>query len=82
MIGCVSSIAVPPEDGGPAPDGAWCNPDGRGLGASPAIAPGDGQDANLWVKRPGESDGTCNGGPGAGIFWSDYALGLAQRSAL
>ena len=41
-------------------------------------------DAYLWVKRPGESDGTCNGGPAAGgCAWSpDYALGLAQRALL
>jgi endoglucanase len=34
-------------------------------------------DAFLWIKPPGESDGTCNGGPGAGQFWVDYALALA-----
>jgi len=32
------------------------------------------------VKHPGESDGTCNGGPTAGTFWTDYAIGLAQRA--
>ena len=66
---------------GPAPGGEWCNPAGRGLGAPPAIAPGGGPDANLWIKRPGESDGTCNGGPAAGVFWPTYAIGLAQRAA-
>jgi cellulase/cellobiase CelA1 len=35
----------------------------------------------FWIKRPGESDGTCNGGPPAGQWWADYALGLAQRAA-
>jgi endoglucanase len=67
---------------GPAPAGEWCNPAGRGLGASPSVATGTGPDANLWVKRPGESDGTCNGGPSAGIWWPQYAVGLAQRAAL
>jgi len=38
-------------------------------------------DAYLWIKTPGESDGTCNGGPKAGQWWADYALGLA-RSAM
>jgi endoglucanase len=38
-------------------------------------------DAFLWIKAPGESDGTCNGGPSAGTWWPDYALGLAQRAA-
>jgi endoglucanase len=36
-------------------------------------------DAYLWIKYPGESDGPCNGGPTAGQWWADYALGLAQR---
>ena len=66
---------------GPAPDGAWCNPSGRALGAKPGT-PGDYRlDWDLWVKRPGESDGTCNGGPVAGAFWPAYADGLAQRAA-
>ncbi len=31
----------------------------------------------LWIKRPGESDGDCKGGPKAGDWWPEYALGLA-----
>jgi len=59
----------------------WCNPPGRALGAKPTAATGDViVDAFLWVKRPGESDGTCNGGPPAGTWWRDYAIGLAQRA--
>ncbi|MEW2037650.1 glycoside hydrolase family 6 protein, partial [Streptomyces sp. NPDC005534] len=37
-------------------------------------------DAYLWIKRPGESDGTCKGGPKAGEWWADYALRLAKAS--
>jgi endoglucanase len=63
-------------------DGNWCNALGRGLGLP---ATGDtgiaGVDAFLYVKRPGESDGPCNGGPSAGAWWGEYALGLAQRAA-
>jgi endoglucanase len=67
---------------GPAPDGAWCNPPGRALGAAPRVVHETFRlDATLWVKRPGESDGTCDGGPPAGLFWPDYALGLASRAA-
>jgi endoglucanase len=67
---------------GPAADGEWCNPAGRALGAQPGDYTGvSRQDANLWVKRPGESDGSCHGGPAAGQWWADYALGLAQRAA-
>jgi endoglucanase len=41
----------------------WCNPPGRGLGIRPTAATGDPLiDAYLWVKVPGESDGSCNRG--------------------
>lgn len=67
---------------GPTADYQWCNPDGRALGANPTFMTGAARaDAYLWVKRPGESDGTCNGGPSAGTWWADYALGLAQRAS-
>jgi endoglucanase len=67
---------------GPTPDAQWCNPSGRALGDRPTAATGDPlADAYLWIKHPGESDGACNGGPGAGEWWADYALGLAQRAA-
>ena len=60
----------------------WCNPDGRALGEKPTAATGHALvDAFLWVKRPGESDGACNGHPAAGVWMPEYALGLAQRSA-
>jgi endoglucanase len=60
----------------------WCNPKGMALGASPTTDTGHPLvDAFLWVKKPGESDGTCNGGPRAGQWWPEYALGLAERAA-
>ncbi len=66
---------------GPSPDDQWCNPPGRALGEKPTAATADPLvDAYLWVKPPGESDGTCNGGPPAGTWWPEYALGLAQRA--
>ncbi|WP_240508963.1 glycoside hydrolase family 6 protein [Streptomyces agglomeratus] len=38
----------------------WCNPPGRGLGIRPTTRTGDPlNDANLWIKTPGESDGAC-----------------------
>lgn len=59
----------------------WCNPPGRALGEAPTIKTADSLvDAYLWVKRPGESDGECKGGPKAGQWWPTYALKLAQGS--
>lgn len=67
---------------GPSADNAWCNPPGRALGASPTADTGrEDVDAFLWIKRPGESDGTCKGGPNAGQFWTSYAIGLAEASS-
>ncbi len=66
---------------GPALDNAWCNPSGRALGRPPTTRTGQPLvDAYLWIKPPGESDGTCNGGPAAGAWWPAYALGLARRT--
>ncbi|MEU5537100.1 glycoside hydrolase family 6 protein [Streptomyces sp. NPDC020362] len=59
----------------------WCNPPGRSLGETPTTRTADPLvDAYLWVKRPGESDGTCKGGPKAGQWWPAYALKLAQAA--
>ncbi|MGW2488575.1 glycoside hydrolase family 6 protein [Streptomyces sp. NPDC001606] len=70
---------------GPATTGdparRWCNPPGRALGETPTTRTGDPLvDAYLWVKRPGESDGTCKGGPKAGDWWASYALALAGNT--
>jgi endoglucanase len=63
-------------------DGEWCNPAGRGLGTDPTTQTGSPLiDALLWIKYPGASDGTCNGGPSAGTWWPNYALELAHNSA-
>jgi endoglucanase len=68
---------------GPTADSQWCNPDGRALGTAATTKTGNALvDAFLWIKRPGESDGACNGGPNGGAWWADYALGLAQRSTI
>jgi endoglucanase len=62
---------------GPGTD--WCNPPGRAIGERPTALTGQSRvDAYLWIKRPGESDGTCNGGPAAGTFWDSYAIGLVR----
>ncbi len=59
----------------------WCNPPGRALGEAPTVQTADERvDAYLWIKRPGESDGDCRGGPKAGEWWPEYALGLAKNA--
>jgi endoglucanase len=59
----------------------WCNPSGQALGLEPTTQTGHPLvDAYLWIKRPGESDGECGGGPRAGQWWADYALGLSRMA--
>lgn len=69
---------------GPAPETGmqWCNPDGRALGVAPTSATASpNADAYLWVKRPGESDGSCAAGePSAGTFVNQYAIELASNA--
>ncbi|GAA1917016.1 hypothetical protein GCM10009837_47600 [Streptomyces durmitorensis] len=38
--------------------GNWCNQSGAGLGERPTTAPETGIDAYVWIKPPGESDGS------------------------
>jgi endoglucanase len=61
-------------------NGEWCNPTGRALGREPGPGDGGALDAYLWIKPPGESDGTCGGGPAAGMFWTERALELARAA--
>jgi endoglucanase len=76
----------------------WCNPPGRGLGDTPQAQPDKAfplLDAYLWVKTPGQSDGSCNRGiagsttdpewggitdPAAGAWFPQQALELAWLS--
>jgi endoglucanase len=74
----------------------WCNPPGRGLGARPTASTGNALvDAYLWVKTPGQSDGSCTRGlpagsadpewhqvdPAAGAWFPAQALQLAQLAS-
>ena len=72
--------AGPPEQAadGDGEQGAWCNPPGRRLGEPPTTETGDELvDAWLWIKQPGDSDGTCTpGAPDAGTWWPAYASEL------
>ncbi len=75
----------------------WCNPPDRGLGVRPTANTGNElQDAFLWIKLPGESDGECTRGlgpagqtidpewgvidPAAGKWFSPMALDLVHNA--
>lgn len=60
---------------------AWCNPPGRGLGVKPTTTTNQSLvDAYLWVKTPGESDGSCKGAPAAGQWYESYAQELIRNA--
>jgi endoglucanase len=80
VVGGKHFIIDTSRNGNGSSDGQWCNPAGRALGNAPTAVTGHRLvDAFLWIKRPGESDGRCSGGPNAGKWWGDYALDLAKR---
>jgi len=56
----------------------WCNPSGQRVGATGGTFGDDVVDTNLWIKPPGESDGVCNGGPAAGLWWPQSADELTR----
>ncbi|MEV0408637.1 glycoside hydrolase family 6 protein [Actinoallomurus sp. NPDC050550] len=67
-------------NGNGSKNGEWCNPAGRKLGGTPQV--GGGAEMLLWVKVPGDSDGSCGVGEGipAGQFSPDLAMHLINGS--
>ncbi len=60
----------------------WCNPPGRALGRQPTVETLEpALDAYLWIKRPGESDGGCQGGPAPGLWFPERAYELARGAS-
>jgi len=58
-----------------------CNPPRRGLGPLPTTNTGfPHADAFLWTHVPGNSSGSCNGGPPSGSFWTAKAIDLASHA--
>lgn len=57
-------------------NGGWCNPPARGLGVHPTASTGVALlDAYLWVKTPGQSDGTCDAAGGTRAWdYTEYTL--------
>ena len=56
----------------------WCNPSRQTVGAPSGTFGDEVVDTNLWIKPPGESDGACNGGPDAGMWWPEGAVELTR----
>lgn len=56
-----------------------CNPPGIAIGKAPRVVEEGNLRAYLWIKRPGESDGFCNGGVDSGQFWLEQAMELARN---
>jgi endoglucanase len=58
-----------------------CNPPGRGLGPRETTSTGYPLlDAFLWTHIPGNSSGSCHGGPVSGSFWPARAISLAASA--
>jgi endoglucanase len=58
-----------------------CNPPGRALGPPPTTDTGYPHvDAFLWSSPPGNSGGSCRGGPPSGTFWAQRAIDLAGHA--
>lgn len=79
-LGSAQPFVVDTSRNGNGSDGEWCNPPGRAIGVAPNVhEPGSGLEMELWVKLPGESDGSCGIGAGtaAGQFVPDIAFELA-----
>lgn len=60
-------------------EGESCNSPEAGIGTPPRRVGEGVLDAVVWIKRPGESDGPCNGGLAIGQFQLGKALELARN---
>ncbi len=71
-------------ESGPATAGAlnWCKPTRRQAGQLPRSVTGTlGSDGFLWVRAPGESDGSGRSGePTSGQWFASWATDFGQRS--
>jgi endoglucanase len=64
----------PPEVLAKLGEGGWCNPPNAGAGARPTARTGVPLvDAFLWIRSPGDSDGSCNSATGPRARAWDYA---------
>jgi len=79
LLGDGAHALIDTSRNGAGPAGSeWCNPAGRLVGDPGGMYGDDVVDTNLWIKPPGESDGTCNGGPAAGAWWPEGSAELTR----
>jgi len=67
---------------GAGSNGEWCNPPGRLIGAPGGLIHRLVSTTSSPYVPPGESDGTCNGGPVAGAWWPQAAVELTRNVTL
>lgn len=61
---------------------SWCNPPDRGIGLKPTTDTGNELvDAYVWIKVPGESDGSCRRGFGDALGGVDPVWGIVDPAA-
>lgn len=78
QLGGLHALVDTSRNGAQAAGGQWCNPPGQRIGEPGGTYGDDVVDTNLWIKPPGESDGPCNGGPAAGVWWPEGAAELTR----
>lgn len=77
-LGGTHAIVDTSRNGAGTAGATWCNPPGQRVGDVGGTFGDDIVDTNLWIKPGGESDGTCNGGPSAGLWWPQAAEELTR----
>ncbi|MGF2948845.1 glycoside hydrolase family 6 protein [Microbacterium alcoholitolerans] len=77
-LGGMHAIIDTSRNGAASAGAEWCNPPGQRVGDAGGTFGDDVVDTNLWIKPPGESDGPCNGGPAAGVWWPEGAADLMR----
>ena len=78
LLGGAHAIVDTSRNGEATSNGEWCNPPGQRVGEPGGTFHDGVVDTNLWIKPAGESDGECNGGPAAGVYWPQAGVELTD----
>lgn len=79
QLGGLHALVDTSRNGAATAGAQWCNPPGQLVGEPGGTYGDDVVDTNLWIKPPGESDGPCNDGPQAGVWWPEGAAELVRN---